>query len=63
MHMLLAGRNKPNFPAASLIRAMASVTKYSSNLNNDDREKYKEKLIAADGTVLPDPYALVENLK
>ena len=64
MHMLLAGRNKTNFPLASLIRAMVSATKYSSNLNNDDKEKNKEKLIAADGsTVLPDLYTLVENWK
>ena len=63
IHMLLASRNKTNFPAASLIRAMMSATKYSSNLNSDDRKKYEEKLIAADGTVLPDPYTLVENWK
>ena len=61
--MLLASRNKTNFPAASLIRAMTSATKYSSNLNSDDRKKYEEKLITADGTVLPDPYTLVENWK
>ena len=51
------------FPTASLIRAMASVTIYSSNLNIDDRKKYEETLITADGTVLPDPYTLVENWK
>ena len=42
---------------------MASATTYSSNLNSDDRKKYEEKLITADGTVLPDSYTLVENWK
>ena len=42
---------------------MASATTYSSNLNSDDRKKHEEKLITADGTVLPDLYALVENWK
>ena len=42
---------------------MASATIYSSNLNIDDRKKYEETLITGDGTVLPDPYTLVENWK
>ena len=42
---------------------MASATIYSSNLNIDDRKKYEETLITADGTVLPDHYTLVENWK
>ena len=42
---------------------MASATTYSLNLTSDDRKKYEEKLITADGTVLPDPYTLVENWK
>ena len=42
---------------------MASVTTYSLNLNSDDRKKYEEKLITADGTVFPDTYTLVENWK
>ena len=42
---------------------MASATTYSSNLNSDDRKKYEEKLITADGTALPDPYTLIKNWK
>ena len=63
-HPHVTGKQEQNkLPAASLIRAMTSATKYSSNLNSDDRKKYEEKLITADGTVLPDPYTLVENWK
>ena len=51
------------FPTAPHIRAMASATTYSSNLNSDDRKKYEEKLITADGTVSPDPYTLLKNWK
>ena len=42
---------------------MASATTYPSSLNSDDRKKYEQKLVTADGTVLPDPYTLVENWK
>ena len=42
---------------------MSSATTYSSSLSSDDRKKYEEKLITTDGTVLPDPYILVENWK
>ena len=42
---------------------MASATTYSSNLNSDDRKKHEEKLITADGTVLPDLYTLAESWK
>ena len=64
MGMLLAGRKKTNFfPTEFFIRAMASATTYSLNLNSDDRKKYEEKLITADEIFLPDPYTLVENLK
>ena len=42
---------------------MASATTYSLNLNSDDRKKYEEKLLRADGTVLPDQYTLVGKCK
>ena len=48
---------------AFFIRAIASATTYSSNLNSNDRKKYEEKLITTNGTVLPNPYMLVENWK
>ena len=55
MRMLLAARKKTNFLSDSVLYQSNGV-KYSLNLNSDDRKKYEEKLITADGTVLPDPY-------
>ena len=64
MCMLLVGRNKTNYlPCSFFIGEIALVTTYFTNLNNDVRKKYEEELITADGTVLPDPYTLVENWK
>ena len=51
------------FSTGFLVKPMTSATTYSSNLNSDDRKKYEEKLMTADGTVLPDLYTLVENWK
>ena len=52
----MAGRTKKTlFPTTFFIRAMASATAYSLNLNSDER--------TADGTALPDPYTLAENWK
>ena len=63
--MLLAGRNKTNFLSYSLLYQSDGVSDNikSLNLNSNHRKKYEEKLIAADGTVLPDSYILVENWK
>ena len=66
--MLLAGRKKTNFISDSVLYQSNSVSDNIQhtiymNLNSDDRKKYEEKLITADGTVLPDPYTLVENWK
>ena len=55
-------QNKLSFLQHSL-SVMASATTYPSSLNSDDRKKYEQKLVTADGTVLPDPYTLVENWK
>ena len=68
MRMLLAGRKKTNFISDSVLYQSNSVSDNIQhtiymNLNSDDRKKYEEKLITADGTVLPDPYTLVENWK
>ena len=59
----LAETEQTFFATAFFIRTMASATKYYSNLNSDDRKKFDEKIITADGTILPDPYTLVEHWK
>ena len=61
MRMLLAVRNKTNFLSYSVPYRSDGVS--DSNLNSDDRKKYEEKLITADGTALPDPYTLIKNWK
>ena len=55
-------QNKLSFLQRPLSERVSATT-YSSNLNSNDRKKYEEKLITADGTVLPDLYTLVESWK
>ena len=65
MHACVTGRQKQNkfsFLQCSLSEQWHQ-RKHTSNLNSKDRKKYEERLITGDGTVLPDPYALVENWK
>ena len=55
-------QNKLSFLQRPLSKRVSATT-YSSNLNSNDRKKYEEKLITADGTILPDLYTLVESWK
>ena len=59
----LAETEQTFFATAFFIRTIASATTYYSNLNSDHRKKFEEEIITADGTILPDPYALVEHWK
>ena len=64
MHMLLAGRNKTNFLSYSVPYQSDGVSdNLLSKFKYQWQIKNEVKLITADGTVFPDPYALVENWK